>query len=152
MNWFSPFHNTIYWLVWWFGKSDESIFFFLVFFLWRNMNLISLFSVHYSVIQFRYVWWIYFLNNFSLLDVLLRLVCLLMIVHTSGYLFTIIDQQNVGAFSDDTCSSTTVFILLHMEHPSSSSFEHLFLQTFLLINSISLYFDLWFLFILSSTI
>ena len=47
----------------------------------------------------------------------------------------IIDQQNVGTFSDDKCLSTTAFILFHMDRQSISSFEHLFFQTFLLINS-----------------
>ena len=42
-------------------------------------HLISLFFVLYRVIQRRYFWWNCFLNNFSLLDSLLRLVCLLMV-------------------------------------------------------------------------
>ena len=41
------------------------------------------------------------------------------------YFIMIIDQQNVGTFSDVTCSSTTYFTLLYMEHQSIASFEHL---------------------------
>ena len=68
-----------------------------------------------SVVWFSYFCWNYFLNNFSLLDGLLILVCLLMI--HSYFIIIIIDQQNVHIFSDDTgssttCSSTTIFILL----------------------------------------
>ena len=47
----------------------------------------------------------------------------------------IIDQQNVGIFSDDKRLSTTAFILFHMDRQLISSFEQLFFQTFLLINS-----------------
>ena len=46
----------------------------------------------------------------------------------------IIDQQNVGIFSDDKRLSTTAFILFHMDRQLISSFEQLFFQTFLLIN------------------
>ena len=42
----------------------------------------------------------------------------------------IIDQQNVGTFSDDKCLSTTAFILFHMDRQSISSFEHLFFSDF----------------------
>ena len=87
-----------------------------------DLLVISFFSlfVHDSLLQLKY----YFLNNFSLLDGLFRLVCLLM-VHS--YFIMIIDKQNVvklpvGTFSDNTCSSTTVFILPHMEHQSIASF------------------------------
>ena len=65
----------------WYDGLDESIFFFLVFFPWRKLHLISLLFVHYSVIKLRYFWWNYFLNNFRLLIGLLRLVCLLVVGH-----------------------------------------------------------------------
>ena len=63
----------------WYDGLDESIFFFLVFFLYRKLHLISLLFVHYSVIKVRYFWWNYLLNNFRLLIGLLKLVCLLMV-------------------------------------------------------------------------
>ena len=63
----TPFCNTTLRPVCWVDKSDESIFFFLVFF-WRKLHLISMFFVQYSVIQLRYFWWNYFLN---------KLVCLI---------------------------------------------------------------------------
>lgn len=56
--------------------SDESIFLFLQSFFWRKVHLISFFFVLYIVFQLRYFWWSYFLNIFSVLDTLLRLVCL----------------------------------------------------------------------------
>ena len=76
--------------------------------------MISLSLVHYNVIQLRYFWWNYFLNNLSLLNGLLKLVCLCWWFIASYFI------------SDDTCSSTTVFVLLHMQHQSITSFEHLF--------------------------
>ena len=60
--------------------SDESIFFFLDFFL-EKTAFDLLFFVHYSVTQLRYFWWNHVLNNFSLLNGFLTLVCLL-IVHS----------------------------------------------------------------------
>ena len=90
----------------------------------------------------KYFWWNYFLNNLSLLDGLLKLVCLLM-VHS--YFIMIIDPQNVDAFSDDMFFNNSFNIASHGAPINyffwTSSF--LFLQTFLLINSISLCFDLW---------
>ena len=97
----------------------------------------SLFFVQYSVIQLRYCWRNYILNNFSLFDSLLRLVCLLM-AHI--YFIIIIDQQNLGTFSDDICSWTTFFIFSIYSTNNFFFFfnilSFLFLQTFLLINMI----------------
>ena len=93
--------------------------FFFCLFFWTKLHSILFFFVHY-VTQLRYFWWNYVLNNFSLLDGLLRLVCWWYIATS----IMIIDQQNVG--SDAICSLTTVFILLHMEHQSIASFENLF--------------------------
>ena len=89
----------------------------------RKLHLISLYFVRYNVIQIRYFWRNYLLNNLSLFDGLLRLVCLLM-VHR--YFIMITHQQNIDTFSNDICSSTTVFTLLHMEHQSIASFSYFF--------------------------
>ena len=70
---------------------NSFIFFFLLVFFLEKTAFDPLFFVQYSVIQIRYFWRNYFLNDFSLLDSLLRLVCLLM-VHS--YFIMIIDQQN----------------------------------------------------------
>ena len=66
----------------------------------RKLHLIPLLFVHYSVINLRYVWGNYFLNNFSFLVGLLGLVCLLMVgplVH-NYFIEMIIDQQNVDIY------------------------------------------------------
>ena len=89
---------------------NESIFFVLVFFPERNAFYLLVFC-SLQCDSAWYFWWNYFLNNLNSLDGLLRLLCFLM-VHSYFV-------------SDDTCSSTTVFILLHMEHQSVASFEHL---------------------------
>ena len=74
------YYNTIHQLIWWVEKSNESIFLIQIqSFFWRKLQLIFLSFVHYRVNQLRYFWWNYFLNNFKLLDALLRLVCLLMV-------------------------------------------------------------------------
>ena len=101
--------------------------FFLSFFLEKTAFDLVFCYGHYNVIQLRYFWWNYFLNNFSLLVDLLRLVCLLMMVGTYSSWSVIICQQNVGSctFSDEIFSSTTVFILLHMRQQSISYSEHL---------------------------
>ena len=91
----------------------------------RKLHLISQFFVRYIMVQLRYFQLNCFLNNLSLLDDLLRLVCLLM-VHR--YFIKIIDQQNVGTFFEDICSPRYVlFVLLRMEHQSIASFRHLLL-------------------------
>ena len=101
-------------------------FFFLTFFLEKTIFDLSVFcSSKRDSAQLRYLWWNYFLNNFSLFDGLLRLVCLL-IVHR--YFIVIIDKHNDGIFSDETCSSTSVYILLHMEHQLVVSLQHFFLS------------------------
>ena len=78
-------------------------------------------------------------TSWMILVISVRLVCLLMVY---SYFIMIIDQQNVGTFSDNTCSSTAIFILL--SHGASISFffwtAFLFCQTFLLLNLISLIF------------
>ena len=88
------------WREWWIHFLFCSVF--------AGENCISSSCFLFSTAWF---WQNYIFNDFSLLDSLLRLVCLLM-VHS--YLIMIIDQQNLGTFSDDTCSSTTVFIFLHI--------------------------------------
>ena len=107
----------------------------------KASHLISI----YRVIQLRYFWWNYFLNNLSLLDDLLRLVCLLMV---GIYLVT---EEATSSWTggmyifDETCSSTTTFILL-LHRTSISLFfwtRLLSRHTFLLIKSISLFFDPW---------
>ena len=101
-------------------------FFFLDFFLEKTIFDLSVFcSSKRDSAQLRYFWWNYFLNNFSLFDGLLRLVCLL-IVHR--YFIVIIDKHNDGIFSDETCSSTSVYILLHMKHQLVVSLQHFFLS------------------------
>ena len=119
---------------WYYNGLDESIFFFLVFFM-RKLHLISFF-VHYSLIYLKYFWWNYFLNNFSLLVDLLRLVCLLMMVGTYHSSWSvIIDQQNVSMhvlmkyvlqqqFLYCFIWSSNQFLILKI-------FSFLFLQTFL---------------------
>ena len=82
---YTPFSDTIYRPLCWFDKSDESIFFFRLFF--REKCIWSpCFFVQYRVIQLKYSWQNYILNNFSLLDSLLRLAFLLM---THGYFIMI---------------------------------------------------------------
>ena len=117
-----PHFITIHQPLWWVYKSEWIHFLFSSLIFRRKLHLISLFFVHYNVIQLRYFCWKYFLINLILLDGLLRLVCLFMVY---SYFFMIIDQQNVGTFLM-TYSSATVFILFHMVHQSISSFEHLF--------------------------
>ena len=72
-----------------------------------------MFFVHYGVTQLRFFCWNYLLNNFSLLVGLLRLYCFLM-VGTYSY-FNQDHRPTECRYSYDTCSSTTGFILLHME-------------------------------------
>ena len=60
-------------------KIDWIHFLFASLFFRRRLHLISLFFVRYVVVQHRYFWWNYFLNNLSLLDGLLRLVIFLMV-------------------------------------------------------------------------
>ena len=121
---------------------NKSIFFFLVFFLEKTAFDLLVF-VHYNVIQLSYFWQNYFLNNLSLLDGLLRLVCLL-VVHQLHH--DIIDKQNVGTFIFwwHIISSNSFYIASHgaiINYFFWTSF--LFLQTFLLITSISFCFDPW---------
>ena len=129
---------------WYYYGLDESVFF-EVYFLERKLNFIS-FLVHYSVIQFVYFWWNYFLNNLGLLVGFLRLVCLLIGTYSSWSV--IIYQQNVGSytFSDEICFSATVFYCSTLSSNKFfilNFFSFLFLQTLLLINSISLCVDSW---------
>ena len=101
--------------------------------LFSRENCISyliLFFVHYSVIQLRCFWWNYFLNNFSLLVGLLRLVSLSMVgIFVDGRYTNSHDQWSYSmssrscCLSIETCSLTTVFILLHMEQESISYFD-----------------------------
>ena len=103
--------------------------------LFSRENCISyliLFFIHYSVIQLRCFWWNYFLNNFSLLVGLLRLVSLSMVgIFVDGRYTNSHDQWSYSkssrscCLSIETCSLTIVFILLHMEQQSISYFEHL---------------------------
>ena len=94
---------------------------------WRKLYLVSLFFINYRVIQFRYFWWHYFFNNFSLLDGLSRLVCLLMV-----YSYFIFDQYNIHFLIRHVLQQ--FFILL--SHAASIYFFFwtpflLFTQTFL---------------------
>ena len=58
------------------------------------------------MIQPRYFWWNYFLNNFSLL---VQSSLFVDVRHIPSYFIMIIDKQNVARyrFSGNTCSSTT---------------------------------------------
>ena len=148
-----PFYNTIHRLVWWVRWIQ---FLFLVFFLektpfdllvfWslQRFLFITAFFFHFFSF-FSYSWWNYFLNNFSLIVRLLRLVCFIA-TNSSGIM--IIDQQNTGIhfllthvvkqqFLYCFKYSSSQFLILNI-------FFFLFPQTFLLINSISLCFDPWF--------
>ena len=95
--------------------------------------MVYLFFVHYNVNQSRY-----FLNNWSLLDALLRIVCLLMVLHHDHrpaecrYIF-----WSHMFFND-------IFYIASHGAPIYCFFwtsSFLFLQTFLLINSMCLCFD-----------
>ena len=111
----------------------------------RKQHLISLQFVHYGVIELRYFWWNYFLNNFCLLIRLLRLVCLLMVsqqLHsfiikssTSRMLGTPINFLMTNALQQQflICFKLSSNQLLNF-----NIFSFLFLHIFLLINSISL--------------
>ena len=105
--------------------SDGSIFFFLQSFFWRKVHLISFFFVLYIVFQLRYFWWSYFLNIFSVLDSLLRLVCL--------------------PTSSSTCNNTNNLYIIFTCYTNQflllNTFSFHFSQTLLLANSISLSFD-----------
>ena len=80
------------------------------------------------------------MSNFSLLDGLMRQVCLLIVCI---YFIMIIDQQNVGTFSDGTFSSTTVCYVASQEAPINIFFwaSCLFLKT---LSTWFLCFDHWF--------
>ena len=106
----------------WYDGLDESIFFFLVFFLYKRLHLISLLFVNYSVVKLRYFWWNYFLKNFCLLIGLLRLVYLLMVGPN------VLQQQFLYWF---TWTSNQLLNL--------NIFPFLSIQTFLLINLIFLF-------------
>ena len=115
-------YNTIHRPTWWVDKSDELIFLFLVFFLGKIAFYLLVFcSLQRDSAQI--IWWNYFLNNFSLLDGLLRLVCLLMVY---SYFIMIIDQQDVGNFLMTHVLQQQSLILHHMEYQWISSFEHLY--------------------------
>ena len=97
--------------------------------------MISLLFAHYRVIQLTKFWWNYFLNNFSLFDVLLRRNwwCISISYH----------RPRERTFSDETSFSTTVSILI--SHGASINFffwttftSYPFHQTLLLIKLISL--------------
>ena len=81
------------------------------FFFCRKLHMIFLFFVYYRVIQLRYFWWHYFLNDFSLLDDFWDWFVYWFYIATSSWL-SIEPQNAVGTFSDDARSSTTVFVLL----------------------------------------
>ena len=109
-----------------YDKSDESIFCSVVLFL-EKTEFDPLFFVFYSVIQIRYSRRNKFLNNFSMLDGLLRtfylVIIAILLLHHHIYL---LDHRpaECGTLSDDACPSTILFVLLHMKHQSISSFEH----------------------------
>ena len=105
--------------VWWVGRSEEPVLVFLHSFLWRKLFLISLFFVHYRVIKLWFFWGNYFWSNFSSLDGLFYLFMVY------SYFIMIMNQQNKGTFSNDTCSSTSLYITLH-----EVSMNFFFLNTF----------------------
>ena len=110
-------------------KSDESIFFFLALFLEKTAPNLLVF-VHYNVIQLRYFRWNYFLNNFSLLDGLLRRVCLLM-VHS--YFIMIKDQPECRHISWSHMFLNSSFCIGSHEAPISCFFWTSFLFFFRLV-------------------
>ena len=81
------------------------------FFFWIKLHMVFLFFVYYRVIQLRYFWWHYFLNDFSLLDDFWDWFVYWFYIATSSWL-SIEPQNAVGTFSDDARSPTTVFVLL----------------------------------------
>ena len=95
---------------------------------WLSPIFCGVLFVHYSMIQLKHVCWNCFLNNFNLLDGLLRLVYLLMLY--GCFTIIIVDQQNVGTFSDDTCSSTTVSYIASYGAPINIFFWTSFLFFF----------------------
>ena len=117
-------------------------FLFLKSFFWRKLQLFSMFFVHYNFIQLRYFFWNYFLNNFSLISDLLRLVYLLMVY---SYFIKIIDQQNVGTFCDNTCFSAVVFYIASHGAPINIFFWTSFLFFFFRL----FYLSIWFLSVLT---
>ena len=131
----------------WYDGMDEFIF--APTFFQRKLHLISQLVVHYSVIKLRYFWRNYFLNNFRLLIGLLRLVYLLMVgqqVHRATSYHQIVNQHNVaryvGTFSDETNVLQQQFLYCFTQSPNqlpNLNISFLFLQTFLFINSISLF-------------
>ena len=97
----------------WYDRLDEFFFFFLVFFLEKTAFDLSLRFVHYSVIKLRYFWWNYFLNNFSLLVGLLRLVCLLMVdqyVHSHFIMMILlISRMYLARYPIQTCQLSRIW-------------------------------------------
>ena len=127
----TPFYTTIHRLVWWVDKECfESIFFFLVFLLEKTAFDLLIFF-HFNVLQLRYFWWNFFLNNFFLHSGLLRLL------FVDGryivtYFIMITHQQNV----DIHFLMTHVLQFLYCFPRSSNQIlllnivSFLFLQTF----------------------
>ena len=101
-------------------------------FFWRKLHLISLFFVHYNVIQLRYFWWNYFFNNFSLLDGFLRLVGLLLVYN---YFIIIIDQQNVGMMTPVLQKQFLFCLTWSINQLLLSNIFFLFLQTFFYLST-----------------
>ena len=117
----------------------------------QKVLLISFF-VHYSVIQLRYFQRNYFLDNFSLLDGLLRLFCLLMVHSRFIMIIEWTECSYIATFSNDTCSWTTVFLASHW---ATINNQLLLLNIFSFSSGIFTYqlnsFLLWFLNLLLST-
>ena len=88
--------------------------------------------VHYSLIQLGYFWWSG--ETTSWINLVSSMVCWEQFVRWWGsyiatFIMTTLDYRPAECrytFSDDTCSSTTVLILFHMEHQSLFPFEHFF--------------------------
>ena len=100
------------------------------------------------MIQLRHFWSNYFVNNFSSLVGFLRLLCLLMMVGTYSSWSVIIDRHNVLGIHFLMKYVLQQQFLYCFTWSSNQSlilniFSFLFLQNFLLINSISLCFDPW---------
>ena len=70
---------------------------------------------------------------------MLCLDCFVYWSYSYSYFIKIIDQRNADTFSEETCSSSAVFILLS---PTYSIYQFL-PQAFLFISLISLSFDSW---------
>ena len=103
---------------WFHGLTGYVSIFFLLLFFWKKLNMISLFSVYYKLIQIRYFWWCSFSIRFNLLEGLFR--------GDWWYILTSNYQSAECAFSDETCSSITVFIIVLKDASINVFFKEFF--------------------------